>query len=148
DMARSMYNHTKIDQDKEKSYLEPDSVELEILEYLNSHYPDVVLLVNSNAALKLDWVAKFKNIHAVVFAPTIDRSLGAIFSGAANPSGKTVDTFTAHPENSPAAQNFGDYQYTDKAGKMTPYNYISYKEGIYVGYKYYETRYEDRLLAQ
>lgn len=43
DMPRSMYNHTDIAQDQTKSYLEPDSVELELLTYLNDNFEDVVL---------------------------------------------------------------------------------------------------------
>ena len=49
---------------------------------------------------------------------------------------------------SPAAQNFGDYAYYNEDGTATKYNYVSYAEGIYVGYKYYETRYEDVVLGQ
>ena len=75
-------------------------------------------------------------------------SLAGILSGDINPSGRTVDTFAADALGSPAAQNFGDYQYVDADGNLTKYNYVSYAEGIYVGYKYYETRYEDAVLSQ
>ena len=59
-----------------------------------------------------------------------------------------MDTFAADASKSPAAQNFGDYQYVDENGELTKYNYVTYEEGIYVGYKYYETRYEDAVLNQ
>ena len=65
-----------------------------------------------------------------------------------NPSGRTVDTYEADPLSSPAAQNFGDFSYYTEDGEQTKYNYVSYKEGIYVGYRYYETRYEDVVLGQ
>ena len=65
-----------------------------------------------------------------------------------NPSGRTVDTYEVDAMNSPAAQNFGDFAYYDENGNLTKYNYVSYKEGIYVGYRYYETRYEDKVLGQ
>ena len=42
DMPRSMYNHTDVEEDKTKTYLEPDSTELEILQYLNDNFDDVV----------------------------------------------------------------------------------------------------------
>lgn len=148
DMPRSMYNHTDKAEDKTKSYLEPDSVELEILQYLNDNFDDVVLLINSNAALELSWVAQFPSIHAVVYSPGMKSTVAEVFSGAANPSGRTVDTFAANALASPAAQNFGDYAYFTEDGALTLYNYVSYKEGIYVGYKYYETRYEDIVLGQ
>ncbi|WP_407270434.1 glycoside hydrolase family 3 N-terminal domain-containing protein [Radiobacillus sp. PE A8.2] len=152
DMPRSMYNHTDRSEDQTKNYLEPDSVELEILQYLNDNYDDVALLVNSNAALELDWIEQFPNITSVVYAPALGvygiNALADIYAGDINPSGRTVDTFAADALASPAAKNFGSYQYYTEDGEQTKYNYVSYKEGIYVGYKYYETRYEDVVLQQ
>lgn len=152
DMPRSMYNHASSDEDKAKSYLEPDSTELEILQYLNDNFDNVVLLVNSNAALELDWLDQFPNIKSVLYMPSSGtyglNSLASIMAGDTNPSGRTVDTFAANALSSPAAQNFGDYQYLDSSGNLTQYNYVTYEEGIYVGYRYYETRYEDATLGQ
>ena len=74
-------------------------------------------------------------------------ALADIFAGNINPSGRTVDTFAADALASPAAQNYGDYQYVDENGEMTKYNYVTYQEGIYVGYRYYETRYEDVVMG-
>ena len=148
DMPRSMYNHADSMEDRQKSYLEPDSTELEILQYLNDNFENTVLVVNSNAALELDWLADFPNIHSVIYAPDGLLALPDVLTGAVNPSGRTVDTFAADALASPAAQNFGDYQYYNEDGTPTKYNYVSYAEGIYVGYKYYETRYEDVVLGQ
>lgn len=152
DMPRSMYNHTDVEEDKTKTYLEPDSTELEILQYLNDNFDDVVLLLNSSAAVDLSWVENYPNIHTVISAPAMGDyglcSLAEIFSGKVNPSGRTVDTYEVDAMNSPAAQNFGDFAYYDENGNLTKYNYVSYKEGIYVGYRYYETRYEDKVLGQ
>ncbi len=148
DMPRSMYNHADSTEDKARTYLEPDSTEREILQYLNDNYEKVVLVVNSNAALELDWVKDYPSISAVLFAPDGFQALGDILTGKTNPSGRTVDTFAADALASPAAQNFGDYQYSDEVGNLTKYNYVTYAEGIYVGYKYYETRYEDVVLRQ
>ena len=152
DMPRSMYNHAASDEDKAKSYLEPDSTELEILQYLNDNFDNTVLVINSNAAIELDWLEQFPNIKSVLVVPSTGtygaESLGRILSGEVNPSGRTVDTYAADASASPAAQNFGDYQYLDESGNLTKYNYVSYEEGIYVGYRYYETRYEDVVLGQ
>ena len=71
DMPRSMYNHAKSDEDKQRSYLEPDSTELELLSYLNEHFDAVTVLVKSNAALQLDWLKDFPHIKAVVFAESL-----------------------------------------------------------------------------
>ena len=151
DMPRSMYNHTDIPEDQVKSYLEPDSVELEILTYLNENFDNVVLLVNSSAAMELGWVDQFENIKSIVYVPSVGNyglyALADIFAGNINPSGRTVDTFAADALASPAAQNYGDYQYVDENGEMTKYNYVTYQEGIYVGYRYYETRYEDVVMG-
>ena len=104
--------------------------------------------MNTNAAVELGWINEYKNIHSVIYAPSGLQALGEILKGAVNPSGKTVDTFAADPLKSPAAQNIGDYEYYDENGKATGYNYVNYEEGIYVGYHYYETRYEDSVLGQ
>ena len=147
DMPRSMYNHADSAEDKAKTYLEPDSTELEIISYLNDNFDGVILVSNSNAALDLDFVKDYPNIKAVISATAIE-SLPYILTGQVNPSGRTVDTFAANPLESPAAMNFGDYQYSDANGELTKYNYVTYEEGIYVGYKYYETRYEDVVLGR
>jgi len=148
DMPRSMVQHTDVPEDQVKSYLEPNSVELELMQYLNDNFPEVVLLVDATAALDLGWVDQFDNLDAVVYAPSADGRIAHIFSGDVNPSGRTVDTFAVDALRSPAAQNVGSYTYSDENGELTKYNYVSYKEGIYVGYRYYETRYEDAVSGQ
>ena len=77
DMPRSMYNHAASEEDKVRSYLEPDSTEREILQYLNDNYDNTVLIVNSNAALELDWLADYPNIKSVLYAPTIGAAMAA-----------------------------------------------------------------------
>lgn len=152
DMPRSMYNHAEKEEDKLKTYLEPDSTELEIVQYLNDHFENVVVLINSGSAVDLSWIEEYPNIHAVISAPSLGSygsySLAQIFAGDVNPSGRTVDTYEMDAMNSPAAQNFGDFAYYTEDGELTKYNYVSYKEGIYIGYRYYETRYEDKVLGQ
>ena len=152
DMPRSMYNHASNAEDKAKTYLEPDSTELEILSYLNDNFDNVVILMSSAAALDLDSLDRFEHISAIISAPHISSegmySVAGIFSGRINPSGRTVDTFEKDAMQSPAAQNFGDFQYINVDGSYTKYNYVEYLEGIYVGYRYYETRYEDAVLGQ
>ncbi|SFC65913.1 glycoside hydrolase family 3 N-terminal domain-containing protein [Butyrivibrio sp. YAB3001] len=147
DMPRSMYSHASSEEDKARTYLEPDSTELEILSYLNENFDEIILVSNSNAALDFDFIKDFPNIKAVISATAIE-SLPYILTGQVNPSGRTVDTFASDPLSSPSAMNFGDYQYSDTNGNLTKYNYVTYEEGIYVGYKYYETRYEDVVLKQ
>lgn len=129
-------------------YLEPDETELEIIKYLNENFDDVILLVNCNNAIELGWVEQFENISAVVNFPGAGRNgtygLGYMLTGIdangneISPSGHLVDTFVYDNFSSPAMQNMGDFVYTG-----SNFYYVNYAEGIYVGYKYYETRYED-----
>ena len=152
DMPRSMVAYASSPEDQAKNYLKPDSTELEILQYLNDNYDNTVLVLNTASAMELDWLDQFPNIRSVVLVPSTGtyglESLADILSGAVNPSGRTVDTFAADALGSPAAQNYGDYQYLDEDGNLTSYNYLSELEGIYVGYRYYETRFEDAALGQ
>ena len=133
-------------------YLEPDETELEIIKYLNDNFDDVILLVNCNNAMELGWVSNYPNIKSVVNFPGPGRTgtygLGYMLTGLdargneISPSGHLVDTFVYDNFSSPAMQNMGDFRYED-----TNYYYVAYNEGIYVGYKYYETRYEDVVLG-
>ena len=61
---------------------------------------------------------------------------GSTVMEVVNPSGHLPTTFAANSSLSAAYQNFGDR------------SVVVYKEGVYVGYKYYETRYEDQILGQ
>ncbi len=67
-----------------------------------------------------------------------------VLTGKANPSGRLIDTYAANSLSAPAVQNFGNMGYENNRD----YKYIVEAEGIYVGYKYYETRYADCLLGQ
>ncbi len=151
DMPRSMYSHASDPEDQARSYLEPNSDELEILQYLDDNYDDVVLFINSSAAMELGWVDQFPSIKSILTVPSVGNfglyAVADIFAGNVNPSGKTVDTFAYDAASAPAAANYGDFQYTTEGGEMTKYNYLAYKEGIYVGYRYYETRYEDVVMG-
>ncbi|MCR4636388.1 MAG: fibronectin type III-like domain-contianing protein, partial [Butyrivibrio sp.] len=81
--------------------------------------------------------------------------LGEILAGKVNPSGKTADTFVADLFNTPSANNFGDFDYTNMTefgvenmfaeGGMAYPTFVNYVEGIYVGYKYYETAYAEAV---
>lgn len=135
-------------------YLEPDETELAIIDYLNKNFDDVIILVNANNVMELGWIEDYENISAVVNFPGAGRTgtygLGYMLTGLdkdgkeISASGHLVDTIAYDSFSSPAMQNMGDFMYegtVNEAGKG--YYYVNYAEGIYVGYKYYETRYED-----
>ena len=134
-------------------YLEPDATELEIISYLNDNFDNVIILVNCNNAIELGWVADYENINAVINFPGAGRTgtfgLGYMMTGIdangneISASGHLVDTWVYDNFSSPAMQNMGDFKFT---GTKNDYYYVNYSEGIYVGYRYYETRYEDVVL--
>lgn len=75
--------------------------------------------------------------------------LANVIAGEANPSGHLVDTYVYDSFSAPAMQNFGDNRYIYEGEVQSNFfSYVFYAEGIYVGYKYYETRYEDAVTGR
>ena len=70
-----------------------------------------------------------------------------ILSGAVSPSGHLTDTYAVKNANSPAAQNFGDLQWTNANPDISMNDAIVEAENIYIGSKYYETRYFDTVMG-
>ena len=65
-------------------------------------------------------------------------AVGEILSGKVNPSGRLSDTYAYDLTSSPAYWNADDFTYSN-----LDHHYVEYAEGIYVGYRFYETRYVD-----
>lgn len=153
DPARGMYgeNEKAAEADKTRSYLEPTSIELEIISYLNENFDDVIVFLNSPNPIEAGFVREYENVDTVFYVPPTGavgaESLPRMLTGEINPSGRLADTYAYDVLGSPAAMNVGDFAYYN-GGEATGYNYITYAEGIYVGYRYYETRYEDAVLEQ
>lgn len=150
DLGRDMGDFAATEADRDKHYLEPDSVELGVISYLNDNFDNVIIVVNTNNAFELGWVKDYPNITAVLWAPGAGgdtcRSIADVLSGAVNPSGHLVDTFAYDALSSPAMQNMGDMMLVNNGEDVEAG--VFYDEGIYVGYKYYETRYFDKTLDQ
>lgn len=106
-------------------------------------FKKVIVLLNSGYPMELDWLNDYK-IDACLWVgnPGLLGFAGVanILTGKVNPSGRVADTYAANSLSSAAVQNFGDFEFTN-GGK-----YVVQLEGIYYGYKYYETRYEDIIL--
>ena len=115
DLGRYMGDWTSVAEDKDKHYLEPDSVELGVIQYLNDNFDNVIIVVNTNNAFELGWVADYPNITAVLWAPGAGgdtcRSIADVLSGAVNPSGRLADTYCYDNMSSPAMCNFTPITY-------------------------------------
>lgn len=114
----------------------------------------IVVLINSANALQMDFLKDNKyGIDACLWIgdPGISgiNAVADILAGNVNPSGSLVDTYCYDNYSAPAMRNFTPMVYKDSKGKLSYTNnaYMIYQEGIYVGYKYYETRYEDAVMG-
>ena len=139
-------------------YLSLQEREKALLREVTQNFDKVIAVYNGSPAMELDWVEEY-GIDACLIVGAIGatgwNAISDILTGVINPSGRTVDTYAADSLSAPAMANFGDYTFAnadeitaqigtgDKATK-----YLVENEGIYVGYKYYETRYEDAVLGQ
>jgi beta-glucosidase len=150
DLARNMANWTNNSEDQSKHYLEPNSVELGVVKYLNDNFSNVILLINTDNVFELGWTASYPNIKSIIYMPGVGttgfKGLASLCAGSSSFSGHLVDTIAYDAFSSPAMQNMGDYEWGSSTNG-TGYFYVNYLEGIYVGYKYYETRYEDICLG-
>lgn len=138
-----------------RNSLQLQESELELIEYVEKQFDKVIILINSDNVMQLEELEKDKNVDAILWcgSPGVNglEGVGAILLGTVNPSGKTVDTYAADVTSSPAMRNFGvtDYSNSGNYDVEVPADagYVVYQEGIYVGYRYYETRYEDCILG-
>lgn len=150
------------------NYLQFTQTELDLLDYMIAQkkagvFKKVILLINSANAVQMDKVCAFKDdavtkggIDACMWVgqPGAGGTPGIakLLCGRSNPSGRLVDTYVYDNMSSPAMVNFyskpwGNVsQHSDLGG--TQRTSMVYGEGIYVGYKYYETRYEDVVLGK
>jgi len=121
----------------------------------------IVVLLNTANAVELDFLAPEVcgvdyGVDACLWIGETGMSgieaVGDLLNGTVNPSGKLVDTFCYDNLTSPALQNAHATAYTngEAMGLSFANNnlyYVAYQEGIYVGYRYYETRYEDVVMG-
>ena len=113
----------------------------------NNTFKKVIVLLNTSNAIEVDWLDDY-SVDACMWIGGPGRNTGFrgvadLLTGASNPSGRLTDTYATSSFSAPAMMNFGDFTYSNGGGK-----YVIYNEGIYVGYRYYETRYEDAVLGQ
>lgn len=112
----------------------------------------VIVMLNNANAMEIDEIKNNAGVDAIleVGLPGGYGFYGVadVLSGAANPSGHLSDTYAVCNANSPAAQNFGNFAWTNAEPALSINSEEVEAEGIYTGYKYYETRYADTVLEQ
>ena len=170
-VAAENYPYTKVsyhnngdydDFDAGESYLELSNTEEAMIDLVCSHFDNVIVLINACNPMELGWVDEYEQIGAVLLAPAPGvqgfAALGNILNGSVNPSGRTVDTFVYDLMSTPTVNNVGINAYTNIedlkrsiADADSTYQgsagFVNYVEGIYVGYKFYETAAEEGLIA-
>ena len=143
------------------NYLELSSTEIDVLKNLKAlkdagKISKIIVLLNSVNQVECDYINDpAYGIDAVLWVGIGGTSgtlgIGRILSGEVSPSGKLTDTYWTSHHYNPVYANFGSYDNegevlsTANGGKSN--RYVVYQEGIYLGYRYTETRYEDIVLG-
>ena len=134
------------DWDAGDTYLNLTNREEEMIDLVCSNFDKVVVVFNGANTMELGWVEDYSQIKGVVWCPGTGQSgftgLGKIIAGEVNPSGKTADTFVYNLKDTPWWNNFGSFVYEnmdEHISNDTKPTFVNYVEGIYVGYKFYET---------
>ena len=136
--------------------------EMDLLQMIqdSGKFEKTIVLVNSGNAMELGWLDEY-GVDACLWIGCPGQrgfeGVANILTGAVNPSGNLTDTYAANSMSSPAMVNgsFSNQKWSnaDEVLEKTAEGenvlwYTVQAEGIYVGYKYYETRYEDSILGQ
>ena len=144
------YSDQQDDLDADKSYLELSNREIAMLNEVNRNFRNIIVIINASNPMELGFVNEYENISGVIWCPgagqTGFNALGKILDGEVNPSGKTSDIFVYDLKSTPSYNNFGNFNYTnmdefsvEDRGESYKPSFVNYAEGIYVGYRFYET---------
>ena len=137
-----------------RSYLELTPDEEDLLAMAKADYDNVIVLINAANAMELGFLED-EGIDAALWVGTPGstgtNAIGDVLCGAVNPSGRLIDTYPYAVESAPSYYAMGAFDYTNvfygnaglggssETGDNLPYHFVDYVEGIYVGYRYYET---------
>ena len=147
---------------KGESFLQLSKTERDMIDLVTSNFKKVTLVYNGANMFQFDFLNDYPQIQSVVWCPPAGQTgfsaLGEVLAGETNPSGKTSDTFLKDLTKSVSYNNFGKFEYTNMADKAAKYKgftgddvtaipgFVNYSEGIYVGYKFYETASDEGLI--
>jgi len=138
-------------------YMELNEAERSLLRGIKAAgFQKTIVVINAAVQMQLDFLddAEYGVDACLSLSGTGSNGLLGLVNilvGDANPSGHLVDTYVYDNWSAPATQNLGDMRYTNANGSYVDganYTFLAYSEGIYVGYRYYETRYEDAVLGR
>ena len=144
DMALIMISRTSAEnKDLTADVLRLSKTEKELVEKVTSTFENVVVLFNTGNIMEMGWLDEYDSIKAAAmiwipgeFGMT---AVARMLCGKVNPSGKLADTVAYKVEDHPSTECFGSNRY--KGGEY----YVEYLEGIYVGYRYFETFAKDKV---
>lgn len=143
-------------QDLTEDQLSLSDAEMSLVKYANDNFDDVIVMLNTANAIEMGWSDSqyFPNIKACMWVGYPGQegitSIAKALTGEVNPSGRLVDTYAYDAMSAPATQIFeyGEWTNTNNEENGPKNAYTVYGESIYIGYRYYETRYEDTVLGQ
>lgn len=141
-------------------YLELSQSERNLVDLVCENFENVIVVYNGANTLEMGFVNEYPQIKSALWVPGTGQngfnSLGDILSGEVNPSGKTADTFVADLTAAPTFNNFGSFTYDNmdefqisEDDQFVPGalpHFVNYVEGIYVGYRFWETAAEEGLI--
>ena len=157
DVRKAAYDNNSDEYDdfpEGEHYLQLSQTERDMVDMVCSNFDNVIVVYNGANQFELGFADEYPQIKSVVWCPGTGNvgfnALGKVFSGEVNPSGKTPDTFIYDMTTAPWWNNAEKTEYTNladmavegmNAGTAQVYApaFTNYAEGIYVGYKYYET---------
>ena len=157
DVRKAAYDNNSDEYDdfpEGEHYLQLSQTERDMVDMVCSNFDNVIVVYNGANQFELGFADEYPQIKSVVWCPGTGNvgfnALGKVFSGEVNPSGKTPDTFVYDMTTAPWWNNAEKTEYTNladmavegmNAGTAQVYApaFTNYVEGIYVGYKYYET---------
>ena len=157
DVRKAAYDNNSDEYDdfpEGEHYLQLSQTERDMVDMVCSNFDNVIVIYNGANQFELGFADEYPQIKSVVWCPGTGNvgfnALGKVFSGEVNPSGKTPDTFIYDMTTAPWWNNAEKTEYTNladmavegmNAGTAQGYApaFTNYVEGIYVGYKYYET---------
>ena len=148
--------------DAPDGYYELTQTELDLVNAAKEACSKVVVIINSPSPIAIHALKEDAGVGAVLQIGGLGalgtKSVGKILAGEVSPSGKLIDTYAASSRSSAAYQSAGTVAYANADAVSAAATsigigaggtkYTVFSEGIYVGYKYYETRYEDCVLGQ